>query len=97
MKQFTFLFSTQSLKDIEDARDYYDSIETAVRKKFMMQLQQCLYAIKRNPYFAGIRYEDIRCAQIKKFPYLVHYHIDEKNSLVRILAVYSTYREPRSK
>lgn len=94
MKQFTFIFSPQAINDIEDAKDYYDTIGTDIGRKFMSQLQFSLLAIKRNPRFASIRYEDIRCAQMKKFPYLIHYHIDEKKLLVRILAVYSTHREP---
>jgi len=44
--------------------------------------------------FATVRYDDIRCAGIKKFPYLVHYHINEDEQLVTILSVYSTYKEP---
>ena len=94
MKQFTFIFSPKALNDIEEAKDYYDTIGVDVGIKFISQLQLSLLAIKRNPLFASIRYEDIRCAQIKKFPYLIHYHIDEKKLLVRILAVYSTHREP---
>ncbi len=94
MKQLTFIFSPNSLIDIEEAKDYYDTIGTDVGTMFISQLQSSLLAIKRNPLFASIRYEDIRCAQVKKFPYLVHYHIDEKKLVVRILAVYSTHREP---
>lgn len=63
-------------------------------KRFAKQLQVTLNAVKRNPFFASVRYDDIRCAAIKKFPYLVHYHIKEDELLVTIIAVYSSYKEP---
>lgn len=44
--------------------------------------------------FSPIALNDIRCARVKKFPYLVHYHILENELLVTIIAVYSTHREP---
>ena len=51
------------------------------------------FAVAFSP-FATVRYDNIRCAQVKKFPYLVHYHIDEIQGIVTIIAVYSTHRAP---
>jgi mRNA-degrading endonuclease RelE of RelBE toxin-antitoxin system len=94
MKNFSFDFSTLALQDIAEAKEYYDKIQKGLGKRFVLQLQNSLFAIKRNPFFASVRYDDIRCAQLKKFPYLVHYYIDEKEFIVTIIAVYSTHREP---
>jgi len=38
--------------------------------------------------------EYTRCAQVPKFPYLVHYTIDETTRTVLIAAVYGTRQEP---
>lgn len=94
MKTFTVIFSPVAIDDAEQAVDYYEEKQTGLGKRFAAQLQLTLNTIKRNPFFASIRYDDIRCAGIKKFPYLVHYHINEEELLVTIIAVYSTYREP---
>ncbi len=94
MKNFTIIFSPLALEDIEQATAYYEDVQTGLGKRFAAQLQLTLNAIKRNPFFASIRYDDIRCAQVKKFPYMVHYHIFEKELFITIIAVYSTHREP---
>ena len=94
MKVFSISFSPLALEDTGQAFDYYEQQQPGLGKRFTAQLQLTLNAIKRNPFFASVHYDDIRCARVKKFPYLVHYHIDETDALVTIIAVYSTHREP---
>ena len=77
MKKFRFIYSPFALQDIEEAKGYHENFQKGLGKKFVSQLQSSLNAVKRNPYFSSVRYEDIRCAQIKRFPYLIHYHINE--------------------
>jgi len=94
MKRFKVIFSPVAIDDVEQIVDYYEKIQPGLGKRFAVQLRLTLDAVKHNPFFASVRYDDIRCAAIKKFPYLVHYHIDENKLLVSIIAVYSTYKEP---
>jgi toxin ParE1/3/4 len=94
VKKFRFVYSPLALQDIEEAKDYYEKIQNGLGKRFVSQVQSSMLAIKRNPYFSSVRYDDIRCAQIKRFPYLIHYHINENEFTVTIVAVYSTHREP---
>jgi hypothetical protein len=94
MKTFSPVFSPEALKDIDDAFEYYEQRQLGSGKRFAVQLQSTLNAMKRNPFFAPVRYDDVCCAQVKKFPFLVHYHIDEINNRIIVIAVYSTYREP---
>lgn len=94
MKRFTVIFSPVAIDDIERAVNYYEDQQIGLGKRFAAQLQVSLNAVKRNPFFATVRYNDIRCAAIKRFPYLVHYHINQSELLVTIIAVYSTYKEP---
>ena len=89
MKNFTTIFSPVALDDVEQVIGYYEQLQTGLGKRFAARLQLTLTIIKRNPFFASVRYDNIRCAQVKKFPYLVHYHIDESRKLVTIIAVYS--------
>jgi len=94
MKGFTIIFSPIAMDDVEQIAEYYEEKQVGLGKRFAAHLQLTLNSIKRNPFFAIIRYDDIRCTSIKKFPYLVHYHINEEKRLVTIIAVYSTYRDP---
>lgn len=94
MKNFTVIFSPIALHDVEQITAYYEKLRPGLGKRFATRLQLTLNAIKRNPFFASVRYDDIRCAQVKKFPYLVHYYILENELLVTIIAVCSTHSEP---
>lgn len=94
MKKYQVVFSRLALDDIEQAVTYYNKQQKGLGKRFATQIQVALTAIKRNPFFASIRYENVRCAQVPKFPFLVHYLIDETSATVTIAAVYSTYQQP---
>ena len=94
MKRFTIVFSPNALDDIEQAVIYYEQNQQDLGSRFISQLQNTLNSIDRNPFFASVRYNNIRCATLKKFPYLVHYYVDDSKKLVTIGAVYSTYKQP---
>jgi hypothetical protein len=94
MKRHTVIFSPIAMDDMEQTVDYYEKQQPGLGKRFAAQLLLTLNAIKRNPFFASLRYNDIRCTAIKKFPYMVHYHIDEDQFLVTVIAVYPTYKDP---
>lgn len=94
MSKYEITFSPLALDDIEQAFDYYEAKQKGSGKRFLSKMQLTLNAINRNPYFASVRYNDIRCAQIKKYPYLIHYHVMETDKLVTVIAIYSTYKEP---
>ena len=94
MRKYTVIFSPMALIDIEQAIYYYNGLQAGLHKRFATQLQITLNAIRRNPFFAAVRYDNVRCAQVKKFPFLVHYTIDEPAQIVTIAAVYSSYQEP---
>jgi hypothetical protein len=38
---------------------------------------------------------EIRCVLIKKFPYMVHFFINDENNTVEVLEVISTDRNPK--
>lgn len=96
MKKYKVIFSSHALNDIEDAVSYYNGQQKGFGKKFAAQVQMALKSVKNNPHFASVRYDDVRCAMVPKFPYLVHYTIDEQTRTVIIAAVYSTHQKPLS-
>jgi toxin ParE1/3/4 len=94
MKKYTVVFSPLAFEDAEAAIAQYENIQTGLGKRFNEQLQAALLTINRNPLFASFRYASIRCAQVKRFPYLIHYYVNETELLVTITAVYPTSKEP---
>src|SRR5580658_7060304 len=94
MTRYKVIFSPHALDDIENACEYYNEQQRNLGKRFVKQVESTLQSIRTNPFYTSIRYYTIRCAVVSKFPFLIHYTIDEKDNIITITAVYSTYQEP---
>ncbi|GGA93944.1 type II toxin-antitoxin system RelE/ParE family toxin [Puia dinghuensis] len=94
MTRYKVIYSPHALIDLEDAVYAYNRMQRGLGKRFAAQVQQALRSIKSNPHFASFRYDEVRCAQVPRFPYLVHYTIDEEARIVLIAAIYSTRQKP---
>jgi hypothetical protein len=53
-----------------------------------------LKSLQINPFF-HIRYDNIGCLPFEVFKYMIHFSIDEPNKTVIVLAVISTYQDPK--
>ena len=94
MKRYVVSFSEHALKDIELAASYYNEQQTGLGKRFIKEVQNSLKLIRNNPYYSGVRYVDIRCAVVKKFPFLIHYTFSSETRSIQILAVFNTHKKP---
>ena len=90
---FHIYIENRALADIQEAIDYYDSQQVGVGAKFLKAVEKEFVALEKNPFYA-IRYKNVRCKQIKKFPYLIHFTIDETEEIIFVTAVISTHRNP---
>lgn len=91
--KFELVIDNRALSDIEDSMDYYMSVSHKVIQAFYKVLSNAFKELKSNPYFQ-VRYDDVRCLPLRKFPYMIHYKIDESTRTVIILSILNTYRDP---
>jgi len=94
MKKYKIVFSPKAITDIEEAVIYYNQQLWGSGNRFLFDLETIYRAINRNPFFASIKYDNVRCAGLKKFPFSVHFTIDEEGQIVTLAAVFNTWREP---
>ncbi|MEO5947673.1 MAG: type II toxin-antitoxin system RelE/ParE family toxin [Chitinophagaceae bacterium] len=94
MKKYKILFSSTSLSDIDEAVEYYNKQSLGLGNKFLDNFASFLKSINLNPRFASVKYDEIRYAAFKKFPFSVHYTLSTKNQTVTIVAVFNTWKEP---
>jgi hypothetical protein len=94
MTKYEIRYSPQSLQDFEEAVNYYNDISPGLGNKFLDDYNRIYKAIELNPFFASVKYGNIRCAAFRKFPFSVHYEINEAKKLVLIIAVFNTWKEP---
>lgn len=81
-----------AIGDIQEAIDYYDEKQTGLGVRFEHFLNKDLIRLEKNPIF-HIQYDMVRCLPLRKFPYMIHFTIDENNRLVIIWAVVHTARD----
>ena len=85
-----------AINDVNEAIHWYNSQKTGLGEKFYNLLEASIENLKVNPYHQ-IRYEEnIRCLPLKKYPYMIHFNIDETEKLIKIIAILHTSRKPIS-
>ena len=72
MKTYKLLFSEKALDDLEEARLWYNFQQKGLGKRLIIDVENVIASVKRNPYFASIKFTNIRTARCKTFPYTIH-------------------------
>lgn len=94
--RFKVVFSQGALRDLHEARSWYNLQQTGLGKKLIadVRCKECGYEYKTKSYYASVKFSNVRTVACKKFPYSIHYEIDEANDLVRIISVFHFSRKP---
>ncbi len=95
MKTYKLVIDRNALQDIQDITDWYNSQSKGLGARFQKQVKLQINKLRDNPNAHTIRYADIRCNVVKKFPFLIHYLVDEAAFLVEVFAVIHTSRNPK--
>jgi len=88
---FPLELEPRAVLDIQDIVDYYNLQQPGLGKKFFKSLEDSFRIIAENPYFK-VRYDEVRCLPIKKFPYMIHFIVG--HDFVRVYGVISTFMDP---
>lgn len=72
--------------DLADAIDYYYRIHPNLSLRFHDELMDLYGILEKNPFFSE-KYRTVRTCNLKSFPYLIHFVIDEDVKQVLILAI----------
>ncbi|MFA6401703.1 MAG: type II toxin-antitoxin system RelE/ParE family toxin [Salinivirgaceae bacterium] len=95
MKKYKVKIEPEALADIQEITDWYNEAQAGLGKRFQKTTIKLINTLSKDPQVYAIRYKEIRCALIKKFPYMTHYYINDENYTVEVLAVISTDRNPK--
>jgi len=95
MTNFRIKISPEALQDIQQATDWYNERGVGLGEKFQKQVKKQIDKLTSNALLYTIRYDDVRCLVIKKFPFMVHFVVDENRGIVDIFAVFHTSRNPK--
>jgi plasmid stabilization system protein ParE len=85
----------EALADIQEITNWYNKAQIGLGKRFQNTAIKQINTLNKDPQIYPVRYKEIRCVLVKKFPYMVHFYINEENNTVEVLAVISTDRNPK--
>ena len=92
--RFTLSFNPEFYTDLEQAIDWYEEQRPGLGKNFYLSVRDQILRLQSTALNFSIRYDDIRCLTMKKFPYMIHYRIDIETCSVKIEALFHTSRNP---
>ena len=95
MKQYRLKIHREALNDIQNITDWYNDKAKGLGTRFQKQVISQINKLKSRGEIYAIRYEDVRCVVIKKFPFMVHFTIDTEKRILTVYAVFHTSRNPR--
>ena len=91
---YIFINRPNVKNDINNVIDYYKRINPSLAKQFLIRIKEAKDYINNTPLGFQIKYKEVRTLLLKKFPYHIHYIIDENKRQIIILAVIHAYRNP---
>jgi len=94
LKKFHLDIETEAFDDIQEAVEYYNRKQPGLGKRFYDTIDKHFSFLKKNYLSFAVRYDDIRCMPVKKFPYMVHFRVLESQQTVSVKAVFCTYDDP---
>ena len=74
---------------------HYESKRKGLGKLFYKEFKNYSSTLNNIPFFQ-VRYSKIRTISLKKFPYTIHFSVDEKEKIVSIQAVTCDYQDPNT-
>lgn len=93
---YTVLVEDRASEEIQKGMEFYDEQVQGLGARFKDAVDKEFSALAQNPFYQ-IRYNDIRCKPVKKFPFLIHFQVNETEKIVLVFAVIGTSTDPDTK
>ena len=81
--------------EVDDIIEYYELASNGLGIKFNNEFENYVETLKTFPFFEE-KYDIVRTLPLKKFPYTIHFTIDENEKIVYIQAVTCNYKDPNT-
>lgn len=91
---FTIKIEPEARQDIQSGIDWHNEQQPGLGKSFHKNVKFQIKKLKLQPFYQ-LRYDNVHCLPLKKFPYMIHYTINDAEQIVTIRAVFNTSRDPK--
>jgi plasmid stabilization system protein ParE len=90
--KFNVIITPDASRDIESIADWYESQVKGLGKRFYKEAKKHIRLLYNNANSFAVKYDDVHCLKIKRFPCLIHYKVT--GNTVIVYAVINTSRNP---
>lgn len=92
--RFKVRYNPEFILDLTDSVAWYHGKQPGLGDLFYTKVKQQTKNLSVKALHFAIRYFDVRCMAIERFPYLVHYRVNESSRTVYVEALLHTSRNP---
>jgi len=92
--KYKAVYNPAFFEDISEAVDWYNKKQPGLGDKLFNQVKKQTKRLTTSALHYAIRYDDVRCLPVEKFPYVVHYRVEEQSKTVKTEALFHMSRNP---
>ena len=96
MAKFQVNILEKAFDEIEKSKEYYECAQVNLGVSFTKEVFSILETIEINPYLFPIKFNNLREAAVKKFPFVVIFEILSNKEII-VLSVFHCRRNPEDK
>lgn len=93
--RFSVIYAPEVFDDIQEAVNWYNFKQKGLGTRFFNAIKEQIKRIKRMPSAFPVIYDDVRCAQVNIFPYMIHFRLFPEKKTIHVIAIFSTDRDPK--
>ncbi len=93
--KFKVEYNPEFFNDIAQVIEWYNDKQAGLGDKFFNQIKKQTAKLSSSSMHFAVKYDDIRCFCIEKFPYMVHYRVNKQTKTVQVEALFHTSRDPK--
>jgi len=90
---YQVLYLDEVENDMTIAKQWYAEKQNGLDIRFDAAIKEVLSIIIKMPSTYAVRYKNVRIANTKKFPYNIHFYLDETLEQVVIIGIVHNRRE----
>ena len=92
--KYKTIIQLEAVQDFEEAKLWYRRTKVnGLPQRFTSAVKTTITNLQKYPTAYAIRYENVRIAHTEKFPYAIHFFID--NDRIVIIAIIYSGRDPK--
>jgi len=93
--KFALRFRPEVVADLDAGRSWYEELSAGLGDAFVVECSEALDRIQRNPDWVAVGAYGVRSLRIRRFPYVIHYHLE--GEMIVVFAIIFGGRDPSAR